>query len=399
MQRETSDGSDVAPSRVMNTAMTSFHPYARGRALLRSSLALLGLITLPVACGQAGGEELEQHGGSREALTIAPSLGSAAAFAVLGGSTVTNTGSSVVTGDLGVSPGLAITGFPPGLVSGATHAGDATAAQAQSDVGIAYAALAGDACSVDLTGQDLGGLTLTPGVYCFASSAQLTGTLTLDAQGDPDAAFVFQIGSTLTTASNAAVALVNGATSCNVFWQSGSSVTLGTGTAFVGNILALASITLTTGANVEGRALARTGAVTLDQNVVTTASCAALACQDTDRVKGTLLATPGGTPANTAFTLWAGTVEGAVFGNFCFLDEVADVHVHATSITSYTVLGANSRKIQGVATVGGVCGLTFTLLVRDGGASDAYKLSLSNGYTSGGPLPANNLLLGKIVCP
>lgn len=366
--------------------------------MLRSALVLLGLLTFSAACGQAGVDEPDMLGSAREELATAPSLGTAAAYAILGGSTVTNTGSTVLTGSLGVSPGLAITGFPPGLVSGATHAGDAAAAQAQSDVGIAYAVLAGDACSVDLTGQDLGGLTLTPGVYCFSSSAQLTGTLTLDAQGDPDAVFVFQIGSTLTTASNAAVVLVNGGSSCNVFWQSGSSVVLGTATAFVGNILALASITLTTGASVDGRALARTGAVTLDQNAVTTASCA-LACQDTDRVTGALLSTPGGTPANTAFNLWAGTVEGTLFGNFCFLDEVADTHVHATAITSYTVVGPNSRKIQGLATVDGVTGLTFTLLVKDGGPIDAYNLSVSNGYSSSGPLPANNLLLGKIVCP
>ena len=205
----------------------------------------------------------------------APSLGSAQSFAVLGGSTVTNTGSSVITGDLGVSPGSAVTGFPPGLVvSGTIHAADALALSAQNSVTTAYNSLAGQPCTQDLTGQDLGGLILTPGVYCFSSSAQLTGTLTLNAQGNANAVFIFQIGSTLTTASGSSVVLINGGSPCNVFWQVGSSATLGTTTSFVGNILALTSITLTTSASVTGRALARNGAVTLDTNTVTTAACA-----------------------------------------------------------------------------------------------------------------------------
>ncbi len=203
------------------------------------------------------------------------SLGTADSFAVLGASTVTNTGPSVINGDLGVSPGTAVTGFPPGTVSGTIHAADAVAAQAQSDLTAAYVDAAGRACQVVLTGQDLGGMTLTHAVYCFSSSAQLTGTLTLDAQGDPNAVFIFQIGSTLTTASGSRVNLINGAQSCNVFWQVGSSATLGTTTTFRGNTLALTSITATTGATVDGRLLARNGAVTLDSNTVTRAQCAA----------------------------------------------------------------------------------------------------------------------------
>ena len=192
---------------------------------------------------------------------------------VLGGSTVTNTGPSVINGDLGVSPGSAVTGFPPGIVNGTIHAADAVAAQAQADLTTAYNNAAGQACNSNLTGQDLGGLTLTAGVYCFDSSAGLTGALTLNAQGVAGARFIFQVGSKLTTASSSSVSMINGARPCNVFWQIGSSATLGTATSFVGNIMALTSITMTTGATLQGRALARNGAVTLDSNVITKATC------------------------------------------------------------------------------------------------------------------------------
>ncbi|HUS21716.1 MAG TPA: ice-binding family protein, partial [Aeromicrobium sp.] len=200
-------------------------------------------------------------------------LGTAGSFAVLGGSTVTNTGPSVITGDLGVSPGTSITGFPPGIVIGTIHATDAVALQAQADVTTAYNNVANQPCDTDLTGQDLGGLTLTAGVYCFSSTAQLTGTLTLNGQNDPDAVFIFQIGSALTTASASSVSFTNSAQQCNVFWQVGASATIGSATAFAGNILALTSITMTTGASLDGRALARNGAVTLDTNVITRATC------------------------------------------------------------------------------------------------------------------------------
>ncbi len=213
-------------------------------------------------------------GASPAAGQTAPSLGSAQSYAVLGGSTVTNTGPSVITGDLGVSPGSAVTGFPPGIVvSGTIHAADAGALAAQTSLTTAYNSLVSQACTLDLTGQNLGGMTLTPGVYCFSTSAQLTGTLTLNAQGNANAVFIFKIGSTLTTASGSSVLLINGGNLCNTFWQVGSSATLGTTTSFVGNILALTSITLTTNASVAGRALARNGAVTLDSNTVNASVC------------------------------------------------------------------------------------------------------------------------------
>jgi len=200
-------------------------------------------------------------------------LGTAGSFAVLAGSTATNTGPSVVNGDLGVSPGTAVTGFPPGTVNGTIHAADAVAAQAQADTTTAYDDAAGRTPAASVSG-DLGGSTLTPGVYKSSSSLGLTGDVTLDAQGDPSAVFIFQVGSALTTASGSGVVLVNGADACNVFWQIGSSATLGTNSSFKGTILALTSITLNTGAKLDGRTLARNGAVTLDDNTITRASCA-----------------------------------------------------------------------------------------------------------------------------
>lgn len=203
-------------------------------------------------------------------------LATSGPFVVLGGSTVTNTGPSVLNGDLGVAPGTALVGFGlPAVVNGATHANDAVARQAQADLTTAYDVAAGQAVTRDLTGTDLGGQALPAGAYRYASSAQLTGTVTLDAQGDPNAQFVFMIGSTLTTASASSVVLINGASPCNVFWQVGSSATIGTTTAFQGNVLALTSISVNTGASVIGRTLARNGAVTLDTNVLSNSQCAA----------------------------------------------------------------------------------------------------------------------------
>ncbi len=199
-------------------------------------------------------------------------LGTAGSFAVLAGSTVTNTGPSVINGDLGLSPGTAVTGFPPGTVHGTIHAADAVAGQAKSDLTTAYNDAAGRIPPLSVSG-DLGGLTLTPGVYKSGSSLGLTGTLTLDAQGNPNAVFIFQAGSTLTTASGSHVKLINGAQPCNVFWKVGSSATLGTSSVFMGNILALTSISVNNGVTVAGRALARNAAVTLINDTITAAHC------------------------------------------------------------------------------------------------------------------------------
>jgi hypothetical protein len=198
-------------------------------------------------------------------------LGAAATFAVLAGSTVTSTGQTRVTGDLGVSPGTAVSGFLPGTVTdGAIEAGTPAAAQGIADLTTAYNDAAGRTlCPVSVAGN-LGGQTLAPGLYKSTSSlAVSSGELTVDAQGDGDAVFIFQMASTLTTTSGRQVILVNGAQATNVFWQVGTSATLGSTTVFAGTIMADQAITLETGATLDGRALARIAAVALDSNIVT----------------------------------------------------------------------------------------------------------------------------------
>ena len=196
-------------------------------------------------------------------------LGTAAHFAVLAASTVTNTGLTVITGDLGLSPGTSVTGFPPGLVTGTVHTADSVALQAQTDLTTAYNDAAGQSATATIPAE-LGGTTETSGVYVSAAGTfGITGTVTLDAQGNPAAVFIFKAASTLITASASNVKLVNGAKAANVFWLAGSSATLGTSSTFRGNILALASITVTTGVIIKGRALARTAAVTLDTDTIT----------------------------------------------------------------------------------------------------------------------------------
>ena len=200
-------------------------------------------------------------------------LGTAAAFAVLAGTGITNTGPTVITGDIGTFPTTSETGTSSLVITGTNHAGDAVTQRAKTDLNNAYLVAAGQGPPAAIP-ADLAGKRLLSGVYASASSIGLSGQLTLDAAGDPNAVFVFQAGSTLTTATASSVVLVNGAQPCNVFWKIGSSATLGTGTAFQGNVLALTSITLTTGATVKGRVLARNGAVTLDTNTISRATCA-----------------------------------------------------------------------------------------------------------------------------
>jgi hypothetical protein len=226
-------------------------------------------------------------------------LGNAKPDAVIAGTTITNTGNSVLTGDISLSPGTSIVGFPPGTASGTSDAGDATSLAAQTSATAAYGVAAGETPFTTLAGGTVGGLTLSPGVYTASSAMQLTGPLTLNAGGDASAVFIFQAGSTLTTASAASVVLEGGAQACNVYWQVGSSATIGSTTSFVGTILALASVTLNTGATVDGRVFAQTGAVTLDDNVITVPTCNALPAPTTTTTTTTPVSTPTTTPTTT----------------------------------------------------------------------------------------------------
>ncbi|WP_326826004.1 ice-binding family protein [Streptosporangium sp. NBC_01756] len=209
--------------------------------------------------------------GTRSRMRAEPgvTLGTAGRFAVLAGASVVNTGATVITGDLGVTPGAIVTGFPPGSVSGTIHVDDAVAVQAQTDFTTAYDDVAFRTPTATVS-TDLGATTLTPGIYTSVSGTfSNTGNLTLDAEGDPDAIFIFQTVSTLLTAGASTVTLTGGAQARNVFWQVGTSATLGAGSTLSGTILALASITVGAGVVIDGRTLARDGTVTLDTDIIT----------------------------------------------------------------------------------------------------------------------------------
>jgi hypothetical protein len=334
-------------------------------------------------------------------------LGTAANFAVLGGSTVTNTGPSVVNGNLGVSPGTAVTGFGPGIVLGGTiHAGDAVANQAQADLTAGYNDAAGRPCPGPPLPGDIGGTTVLPGVYCAASSVGITGTVTLNGNGNPNAVFIFQIGTTLTTAANnSAVRLIGGAQAANVFWKVGSSATLGTSTIFNGTILAQASVTLTTGAAMNGRALARTGAVTLAGNAVTLPSTSGLSgppsltCSYPSGIVGqpyssSLVAT-GGTPPYTYSVplgslpsgLVLNPVTGAITGTplnsgaFSDTSKVTDsTGASTTSSCGITVAPVSSLTLSlTCASVSGQVGQPYVSSVLAAGGTPPYTYSISSG--------------------
>lgn len=247
-------------------------------------------------------------------------LGAAANFAVLAASTVTNTGPTTVNGDLGLSPGTSVTGFPPGHVNGTEHVADTVALQAKNDLATAY----NDAAARPATATvpvELGGTTKTPGVYDSpAGTFGITGTLTLDAQGDPNAVFIFKAASTLITASASSVNLVNGAQACNVFWLVGSSATLGTNSTLRGTIMAQASITVTTGVIVDGRTLARSAAVTLDTDTITRPGCGKSATRTTTALTSSANPTPVGQPVSFIATVKATTDTAIPAGLVVFTD-------------------------------------------------------------------------------
>jgi Ice-binding-like len=334
----------------------------------------------------------------------APDLGLASSFAVLGSSTVTCTGGSFITGDVGVSPGSAVTGFPvPCTVSGTIHAADTLAFQAHHDAALAYAALVAETCTTNLTGQvlgtDVGTLAepLLPGVYCFDSSAQLTGTLYLTGGGP----WIFQIGSTLTTASNASV-LINGnptnAENClpGAFWAVGSSATLGTGTQFQGIILALISDTLNTGANVSGGVFALTGAVTLNTNRVNACSFGGAT-----PAAGTIKVTGGGQipvpnpDSNVSSDTGLGRAtfgfnaqsdkSGGAKGHFNYVNHVNGLHVDGP-VNDIAVIAFNLDGSPKTVLFSGTCGdgCSFSVTVEDHGepgTSDQFGITVSGGLS------------------
>jgi hypothetical protein len=313
-----------------------------------------------------------------EAQTPVP-LGTSGNFAVLAGSTVTNTGSTVINGNVGVYAGTAVTGFPPGIViGGVIHAADAVAGTAQNDLTTAYVDASGRSSNGVLPG-DIGGLTFLPGVYTASSALGITGTVTLNGNGNANAVFIFQIGSALTTAANNSVVnLINGAQAQNVFWEVGSSATLGTYTVFNGTILAQASITLNTGAVLNGRALARTGAVTLAGNSVVnpgvagtstplSLSCAFPTGQLGQPYASSLLAT-GGTPPFT-------------------------YSISAGSMPSNLTIAANGA-ITGTALVLGFFGYTGRVVDSTStAATAACSITVANSAVGTTPAPSSSILV------
>lgn len=235
------------------------HPQKKSTRPLRTAGVTLALSALVVLGGGTLAHAAEAPVG----------LGTAESYAVIGGQDVTNTGPTIISGDVGLHPGSSVTGFPPGIINGTLNVANAAAIQAQLDVTTAYNDAAGRATTETLTDPDLVGLTLVPGVY-EGGALELSGTLTLE--GGVNDVFIFKAASTLITGSASSVQLTGGVRACNVFWQVGSSATLGTGSSFVGTVLALTSVTATTAATIEGRLFARNGSVTLDTNVITPSS-------------------------------------------------------------------------------------------------------------------------------
>jgi cytoskeletal protein CcmA (bactofilin family) len=303
----------------------------------------------------------------------APNLGASGGFVVLGASTVTSAGASVITGNLGLSPGISVTGFPPGKLVGTLHIADPAAAQAQLDLTAAYNDAAGRTLGAIGLAGNLGGMTLAPGLYKSTSSLEISsGDLTLDAQGDANAVYIFEMGSTLVTTVGRKVILAGGAQAANIYWQVGSSATLGVSSVFKGNILALASITVATGASVEGRLLARTAAVTLDGNIVAAGAVAPVVILAP--------AVSSAAPSNGAIGV---AVNSTIVANF---NEV----MSASSINTSTVLlkqGAN--VVSGTVSYAGQTAIFTPVLYLS--PSTVYTATITTGAsdTAGKPLAAN----------
>jgi uncharacterized repeat protein (TIGR01451 family) len=314
----------------------------------------------------------------------APSLGAATSFAVLAATTVTNTGATVVSGNVGVSPGTAVTGFGPGIIrNGAIYSGGGSlAGPAQASAATAYTDLVGQGClpANNLSGKILGvtpgAVTLGPGVYCFGTSAQLTTTLTLDDGGDPSALFIFQIGTTLTTASNSQVVMSGGSRGANVYWQIGSSATIGTGTMFHGNLIAYTSITMTTGAATTGRLFALGAAVTMDTNNVDALPASASA----PNVTLTASVSPTGTVqprTDLVYTITFSNVGGGSAFGFVINDRIpANTDFKLGSVT--TSLGTTGLTPTIAYSNNGGSTWTYTPVSAAGGAAAGYDRNVTD---------------------
>ncbi|KOX05286.1 ice-binding family protein [Streptomyces sp. NRRL B-3648] len=342
-----------------------------------SRRSLSGLLASAIAAMVATAMVVLAPGQAVAIATPVP-LATAASFSVLAGAGVTNTGATVISHDLGTHPNPAITGFPPGQVLGAVHAADAVALQAKSDLVTAYNDAAGQATDFALAAGIGNGTTLLPGVYTASSGVGLTGDLILDAGGNPNAVWVFQIPEALTTASSSRVLLTNGASPCNVYWQIGSSATLGTNSTFVGTIMALTDIHVTTGTSIEGRALARNGAVTLDTNRIFLNSCSTgtTSGTTTGTTSGTTTTgtTSGTTTGTTAGTTTTGTTSGTTTGTT------------AGTTTTGTTSGTTTGTTAGTTTAGTTSGTTTGTTVGATGGGLVSGGLVTGGLVSGGLL-------------
>ena len=347
-------------------------------------------------------------------------LGSVSTFAVLGGTTVTNDGPSLITGDLGVSPGTAITGFQPaptntivgpgtvtaglGVVSGTIYAGGPVAAQAHNDAVTAYNYLVAQVPDTTYSGvTQLDGLVFTPGVYRFAPSAnlQVNGNVYLDFQGDSNAVFIFQMGTTLVTMAGSNVIAINtNSSTCvgsNVYWAVGSSATID-GAQFVGTVIANTTITMTSGANVSGRMLALNGAVTMITDTIATCAASGGAtvpptpCKDFVTGGGWIKGPSGG---KATFGVSGGIKNGKFWGQLSYKDHGRNgVKVKSTAVTGYVVIDPVTRLIEGTARVNGHGSFTYQVVVVDNGEpgrNDSLSLELSNGYSASGNLKGGNI--------
>ncbi len=342
----------------------------------------LWVITLSLALTVAMAAIAAVGVGPAAAATAPVGLGTAGSFAVLAGSTVTNTGPSVINGDLGVSPGTSITGFPPGLVNGTQHSADAVALQAQKDLTIAYNDAAGRAPTATVT-ADLGGQTLVAGVYT-GTTLSLTGTLTLDAQGNPNAVFIFQSAKTLITASASRIVLINGADPCNVFFQVGSSATLGTNSVFVGTILALTSITANTGATVAGRLLARNGAVTLDSNTITRPNCSVASTTSTSTTSTSPTSTTSTSPTSTTSTSPTSTT------------STSPTSTTSTSSTSTTSTSSSTTTSSSSTTSSSTAPTTTGLTPASGPTGGGTRVTVTGSRFVPG---STSVTIGAVVVP